>query len=94
MGAIDQSRHCLLYTSKSSEEEIASGIQNIQKEIEKRTEKKGKTFMEKMIRAAKAGEPDAFTRLMKSQMQSMYKTAGAILMNDEDIADAVSDRCV
>ena len=47
--------------------------------------------MEKMIRAAKAGEPDAFTRLMKSQMQSMYKTAGAILMNDEDIADAVSD---
>ena len=56
-----------------------------------RTEKKGKTFMEKMIRAAKAGEPDAFTRLMKSQMQSMYKTAGAILMNDEDIADAVSD---
>ncbi len=47
--------------------------------------------MEKMIKNAKAGDPDAFTRLMKSQMQGMYKTAGAILMNDEDIADAVSD---
>lgn len=47
--------------------------------------------MEKLIKEAKAGNPDAFTRLMKSQMQNMYKTAGAILINDEDIADAVSE---
>ena len=56
-----------------------------------RTEKKGNTYMEKLIKEAKAGNPDAFTRLMKSQMQNMYKTAGAILINDEDIADAVSE---
>jgi RNA polymerase sigma factor (sigma-70 family) len=56
-----------------------------------RTEKKGKNYMEKLIKEAKAGNPDAFTRLMKSQMQNMYKTAGAILINDEDIADAVSE---
>ena len=56
-----------------------------------RTEKKGKSYMEKLIKEAKAGNPDAFTRLMKSQMQNMYKTAGAILINDEDIADAVSE---
>lgn len=56
-----------------------------------RTEKKGKSYMEKLIKEAKAGNPDAFTRLMKSQMQNMYKTAGAILINDEDIADAISE---
>lgn len=56
-----------------------------------RTEKKGKSYMEKLIKEAKAGNPDAFNRLMKSQMQNMYKTAGAILINDEDIADAVSE---
>lgn len=56
-----------------------------------RTEKKGKSYMEKLIKEAKAGNPDSFTRLMKSQMQNMYKTAGAILINDEDIADAVSE---
>ena len=69
---------------------ITSNIQK-HKKIPVRTEKKGKSYMEKMIKNAKAGDPDAFTRLMKSQMQGMYKTAGAILMNDEDIADAVSD---
>ncbi len=53
--------------------------------------KKGKTCMEKLIKEARAGNPDAFTRLMKSQMQSMYKTARAILLNYEDIADAVSE---
>ncbi len=38
-----------------------------------RTEKKGKSYMEKLIKEAKAGNPDAFTRLMKSQMQNMIK---------------------
>lgn len=53
--------------------------------------KKGKNIMDKLIKEAKGGDPDAFARLMRSQMQSMYKTAGAILFNDEDIADAISD---
>lgn len=47
--------------------------------------------MDRLIKEAKGGNPDAFARLMRSQMQNMYKTAGAILFNDEDIADAVSD---
>ena len=53
--------------------------------------KKGKNIMDKLIKEAKGGDPDAFARLMRSHMQSMYKTAGAILFNDEDIADAISD---
>lgn len=44
-----------------------------------------------LIQKAKMGNPDAFTELMKSQMQSMYRTAKAILMNDEDAADAIQD---
>lgn len=53
--------------------------------------KKGKNIMDKLIKEAKGGDPDAFACLMRSHMQSMYKTAGAILFNDEDIADAISD---
>ncbi|MCD8337983.1 MAG: sigma-70 family RNA polymerase sigma factor [Lachnospiraceae bacterium] len=33
----------------------------------------------------------AFTVLMQSQMQNMYKTARAILSNESDIADAISE---
>ncbi len=44
-----------------------------------------------LIQKAKMKNPDAFTDLMKSQMQSMYRTAKAILMNDEDVADAVQN---
>ncbi len=46
---------------------------------------------ESLIKKAKMKNPDAFTELMKSQMQSMYRTAKAILMNDEDVADAIQD---
>lgn len=46
---------------------------------------------ETLIQKAKMKNPDAFTELMKSQMQSMYRTAKAILMNDEDVADAIQD---
>lgn len=46
---------------------------------------------ETLIQKAKMKNPDAFTKLMKSQMQSMYRTAKAILMNDEDAADAIQD---
>lgn len=46
---------------------------------------------ETLIQKAKMKDPDAFTELMKSQMQSMYRTAIAILMNDDDAADAIQD---
>lgn len=44
-----------------------------------------------LIQKAKKGNPDAFTELMKLQMQTMYRTAKAILMNDEDVSDAIQD---
>ena len=44
-----------------------------------------------MIKKARKGDGEAFTRLMQAHMQDMYKTAWAILRNDEDAADAVSD---
>ncbi len=53
-------------------------------------------FVDKMkdeilIQKAKMKNSDAFTELMRSQMQSMYRTAKAILMNDEDVSDAIQD---
>ena len=47
--------------------------------------------MNSLIRKAKQGDPDAFVELMQSQMQNMYKAARAILYNDEDAADAISE---
>ncbi|MCM1160685.1 MAG: sigma-70 family RNA polymerase sigma factor [Roseburia sp.] len=47
--------------------------------------------METLIKRAKKKDPDAFTELMQSQMQNMYRTARAILMNDEDSADAIQE---
>lgn len=47
--------------------------------------------MEHLIMKAKRGDPDAFTALMQSQMQNMYKAARAILSSDEDAADAIAD---
>ena len=47
--------------------------------------------MENLVMLAKKRNADAFTELMQSQMQNMYKTARALLENDEDAADAISD---
>lgn len=47
--------------------------------------------MDNLITKAKMRDADAFTSLMQSQMQNMYKTARAILDNDEDAADAISE---
>lgn len=47
--------------------------------------------MEDLVMLAKKRDADAFTELMQSQMQNMYKTARALLENDEDAADAISD---
>lgn len=47
--------------------------------------------MEIYIQKAKNGDPDAFTALMQSHMQSMYKVARSILKSDEDAADAIQE---
>ena len=47
--------------------------------------------MNNLVKRAQRRDADAFTELMQSQMQNMYKTAWAILHNDEDAADAISD---
>ncbi len=47
--------------------------------------------MNKLIKRAQERDADAFTQLMQSQMQNMYKTARALLNNDEDVADAISE---
>lgn len=44
-----------------------------------------------LIRLAQQRNEDAFTELMQAQMQTMYKTAKAMLKNDEDVADAISE---
>lgn len=47
--------------------------------------------MDNLIKKAQTRDAGAFTELMQSQMQNMYKTARAILFNEEDVADAISD---
>ena len=47
--------------------------------------------IEELIKKAKGRDPDAFTRLMQFYMEDMYRVAIAILMNDEDVADAIQD---
>lgn len=44
-----------------------------------------------LVKRAKRHESEAFTELMKLYMTDMYKVAYAILMNDEDAADAIGD---
>ena len=46
---------------------------------------------ENLVERAKKKEPDAFTELMQLYMKDMYRVALAILMNDEDAADAIQD---
>ena len=47
--------------------------------------------LERLVQRAKRKDPDAFTALMDRVMQHLYKTARAILMNDEDAADALQE---
>lgn len=47
-------------------------------------------YLELVIKAKKR-DPDAFSELILCQMQNLYKTARALLSNEEDAADAVSD---
>lgn len=46
---------------------------------------------ENLIRKAKRRNPDAFEQLMQLYMKDMYRVALAILMNDDDVADAIQD---
>lgn len=45
--------------------------------------------IQNLVRKAKRHDPDAFTKLMQYYAKDMYRTAIAILMNDEDAADAI-----
>ena len=47
--------------------------------------------LEQLVHRAKGKDPDAFIALMNAYMQHLYKTARAILMNDEDAADALQE---
>ena len=40
----------------------------------------------RLVKRAKRKDADAFTELMESQMQNMYKVARSILLRDEDVA--------
>ena len=44
-----------------------------------------------LVRKARRRDPNAFTELMQLYMADMYRVALAILMNDEDAADAIQD---
>lgn len=46
---------------------------------------------ENLVKKAKQKDPDAFTELMQFYLKDMYRVALAILMNDEDAADAIQD---
>lgn len=45
----------------------------------------------RLVVEAKQHDPDAFTMLMQYFAKDMYRTAIAILLNDEDAADAIQD---
>ena len=44
-----------------------------------------------LIEEAKNKDPDAFDRLMQTQLQKMYRIAIAMLQNEEDAADAIQE---
>ena len=47
--------------------------------------------MQNLVEKARQKEPDAFTELMQLYLKDMYRIAIAILLNDEDAADAIQD---
>ena len=50
-----------------------------------------KVTNELLVAKARKHNKEAFTELIQSCMQEMYKVAISILMNDEDVADAIQD---
>ena len=53
-----------------------------------------KRDINELIVRAKRRDKDAFTELINRHMQDMYKVALAILMNDEDVADAIQETII
>lgn len=47
-----------------------------------------------LVTRAQAGDQIAFTRLIDERHQQLYRTAWAILRNDEDALDATQDTCL
>ena len=47
-----------------------------------------------VISKAKAGDEEAFTQLIQEYKLSMYKTAKAILKNEDDVCDAIQDALI
>lgn len=47
--------------------------------------------MKFLVKRAQRHDKDAFTELMQEHMKDMYRAAIAILMNEEDAADAMQD---
>lgn len=47
--------------------------------------------MQDRIKMAQKGDAEAFIALMEEHKHALYKTAGAILHQDEDVADAMQD---
>lgn len=47
--------------------------------------------MERFVRKAQNGDKDAFMRLMDEYQLSMYRTAKAILHNEDDVEDAIQE---
>ena len=60
-------------------------------EFETEKLKTEKLKIEKLVIEAKNRNPDAFDRLMQTQMQRMYRIAIAMLQNEEDAADAIQE---
>ena len=58
-------------------------------EIHPETERNG--FEQQLVARAKSRDPDAFVTLMQLHAKRMYRVALAILLNDEDTADAIQD---
>lgn len=44
-----------------------------------------------LIEKAKNRDPDAFDRLMRTQLQKLYRIAVSMLQNEEDAADAIQE---
>ncbi len=59
-------------------------------EIHLETEKND-GFEQQLVARAKSRDPDAFVSLMQLHAKRMYRVALAILLNDEDAADAIQD---
>ena len=47
--------------------------------------------IERLVKAAKRKDEHAFSKLIDLHMQALYKTAYAIVRNDDDAADAISE---